>query len=127
MIEWNAVSITFIALFLAQWLVVVYLETVNIHHIKSAGQEVPKGFEGFIDSEKLKQITSYTTENAKLGLLSKTITDLILLGIIITGFLGLIDSIGSGLYSSYLISGPIFFVVVTTIFSTGRSWESIWP
>jgi STE24 endopeptidase len=110
MLELNYLLIVFIGIYLLQMVFFLWLERLNHNHLLRLKDKVPEPFKGVIDKEKLAKINSYTLENSRLGQLEQISDDLFFLGIILFGFLPVLDF--HFLNFHFVVTGIIFFVVL---------------
>ncbi|MEW6111903.1 MAG: M48 family metallopeptidase [Thermodesulfobacteriota bacterium] len=115
MVEWNVFSIAFLSLYLVQLLAAIWLDGLNLGRLRSLGADVPKAFDGFIDAERLKRITSYTRDNTKLHVVQRIVADAFLLAIIFSGALSALAGLVPA--GQFILSGTLFFVLLGLIFS----------
>lgn len=110
--EAGIVLTIFVALFILQWCFWVGLEIVNSRHLKRTRDKVPRSFEAFIDEDKLTRIRSYSMDNVRFGVFSKTLSDAILLSAILLGVLPYIDLHTLFGAHSPVFNGAVFFLVL---------------
>ena len=89
------------------------LSSLNIRHLKRFGNIVPAGFEGSIDPETLAKSTAYTLEKNRLGLVESVLDNLLLLLFLFGGLLGVYDRWIATLSDSFILSGVLFFLIIT--------------
>jgi STE24 endopeptidase len=89
------------------------LSALNIRHLKRFGSTVPSGFEGSIDPETLAKSTAYTLEKNRLGLVESILDNLLLLLFLFGGLLAVYDRWIATLSGSFVLSGVLFFLIIT--------------
>ncbi len=117
MLKFNLILVGFVAVYLLQLLCFIWMEKLNQARLVRSGTKVPPPFEGFIDEAKLAQSTQYTLENSRFAVIRNAVTDFILLAVIVSGLLTLPAGAVSDGTLGYILSGLIFFVVLTAVFS----------
>jgi STE24 endopeptidase len=90
-----------------------WLRHINLNHLKHHGGKVPEGFEGVIDEEKLRKSTAYTFDSSRLGLWDSLFDNALMLIFLYGGLLVLYDRFIGGLSSSFILSGVLFFLLLT--------------
>lgn len=109
MIQFNALSVVFIALFAAAALTRYALARANIAHLRRHGHIVPEAFRDEIDEATLARMRDYTVESSRFHSLESLAGDAILLVVLFAGALpwlaGAIESLG--LHPVW--SGTLFF------------------
>ena len=104
---------TFLAIYLAVYLLSSFieavLELVNSRYLKKFNMNVPQGFEGIVDENKLKQITNYSIDNTRLSLFQSAAGRAVFLIIILLGILPLIYEAFKAF--PYVVEGLLFFAV----------------
>jgi STE24 endopeptidase len=113
MIEWNAVSLGFVTIYLFQLAFVLQMELLNRKRLKEGGNAVPESMREFVDEQKLASMKAYSLENSRVFLIQKTAGDLILLVAIFLGFLNW----ANGLFANfnYLAAGLCFFLLIGVV------------
>jgi STE24 endopeptidase len=87
------------------WLLSLNLRYLNVH-----GQIVPPEFSGVIDPERLKNISEYTVENSRVGIIESIITNLVMAMFLFGGLLGAYDRWIASVTGAFLGRGLIFFL-----------------
>ncbi len=87
MIEYNALLILFLSIFVScsflRWL----LRRINIRHLRRHGNEVPEVFMGEIDADTLSRMSDYTIASSGFAAIESVFDDLATLVILLSGFL----------------------------------------
>jgi STE24 endopeptidase len=110
MIPFNFLLAGFLALYLLQLLLSIWLERINQRHLQKQGVTIPKHFEEFIDREKFASIVAYSRENSRLAVYQQITSDFILLVILLSGFLAFIDDLSRGWGFPFILSGLFFWM-----------------
>ena len=79
--------VTFLALFVLRSATQVFLHRLNVSFLRREGDRVPDGFQDIIDREKLKKISAYTVDSAKVSMAATLFNQAVLLTILLSGFL----------------------------------------
>ncbi|MDQ7784528.1 MAG: M48 family metallopeptidase [Desulfomonilaceae bacterium] len=112
MVDLTIVSVTFVAVYLLQTILCVWLEAINIRHLVRNADKIPDSLKSVIDPGKLSRMNAYTADKSRLFLMRKVVFDALLLALIVSGFLWRIDY-GPVLWeSSLVLGGIIFFLMV---------------
>jgi STE24 endopeptidase len=106
-------TLTLLVLYLLTVAAGYLLSALNISHLKRFGNIVPNGFEGFIEPETLAKTTAYTLEKNRLGLVESILDNLLLLLFLFGGLLVLYDRWIAQLSGSFVLSGMLFFIILT--------------
>ncbi|HTY23449.1 MAG TPA: M48 family metallopeptidase [Desulfomonilaceae bacterium] len=114
--RFNYLAVFYVLIYLFQMVFSLWLDRLNRDHLKRLGTKVPKIFEGFIDQDAMIRMNDYTVDRSRLFQIRKVITDIVLLGFLLSGFLVTLDSYGARAVSGYIWTGLIFFLVFTAIF-----------
>ena len=115
MIQFNALMMVFLAVFVTVALLRRLLTALNIRHLRSHGHEVPEAFAGEIDGDTLARMSRYTAESSKFGSLEGLCDDLITLAILLSGFLPWLSARILPWESHFIPSGLMFFGVLFLI------------
>ncbi len=89
-----------------------WLSWLNLRHLKKHGQTVPLEFQGVIDPDLLKKISSYTFENSRAGLFESLVTNILLIAFLFGGVLGLYDRWVTSIAGSFIGRGVVFVLVL---------------
>ena len=115
MIQLNSLLFTFLAVFLLRSGVQIYLNRLNISYLRQHGKAVPKIFQDTIDPERLKKISAYTVDSENFDAMATLINQGLFLAILLSGFLPwLVKSISLWKYVP-IVSGLIFFAVLSIV------------
>lgn len=112
MAELNIISVGFLVVYVLQIILSVWLERLNVRHLKQEAHTIPESLQGFIDPDKLASINAYTADNSRLFLIRKLFMDLAILALVVSGILWTVDRSVPGLEWNYILRGICFFTVV---------------
>jgi STE24 endopeptidase len=113
MIQLNSLLLAFLAVFLLRSGTQIYLNWVNISYLRQHGTTVPEMFQDMIDPAKLKRISAYTMDSEHFGMVATLANQALLLVIILSGFLPLLVKAISLWEYGPMVSGLIFFAVLS--------------
>jgi STE24 endopeptidase len=111
MVKFNSLLLVFLALYGLQWGAMALLEWINREHLRRYGNRVPPSFCGFIDAAKLAQITAYTLENSRFGVLVQSLAGILLLALILAGVLPAVVQLMEGWQFPAIGKGLLFLLV----------------
>jgi STE24 endopeptidase len=103
------------ALFAAMTAFSYWLRFINLRHLKRYGNEVPEGFEGAIDEEKLRVSSAYTFDGSRLGLWESLFDNALVVLFLFCGLITVYDRFISGLTCSFIASAILFFLLLTWV------------
>ena len=113
MIHFNLLLQIFLAVFLLRSGAQIYLNWLNISYLRQHGTTVPDIFQDIIDPEKLKRISAYTVESENFSMVATLANHGLFLVILLSGFLPwLVKNISLWEYG-LIVSGLIFFAVLS--------------
>jgi STE24 endopeptidase len=115
MIQFNALLIAFLALFLFRSLFQLALNLINVSHLRQHGDNVPRIFQGTVDRKTFSRIAAYTADSTRFGIVAGFFDQAVLLAILLTGFLPWFVEIITRWHTGFLGSGLIFFAVLAMI------------
>ncbi len=116
MIQLSIASIAFVGVFLLQTVLCVWMEVINMRHLRRNADRIPNSLVGVIDPGRLASIASYTGDKSHLYLIRKIFMDAILLAMVVSGILPLMAGLPAGWESNYILGGILFFLTVGSIF-----------
>jgi STE24 endopeptidase len=87
MIHLNPLLLTFLAFFVLRSATQVFLHRLNISFLRREGDRVPDVFQDIIDREKLKTISAYTVDSAKISMAMTLFNEAVLIFILLSGIL----------------------------------------
>jgi len=111
MVQWNIILLSFMALFLLQWLCELYMGRLNIRHLKRHRDLIPHSFKGALDEEALGRMTAYTIETQRLSAYAGSVSQAILFLLIFTGFLGGVARFSASLEMPLYLEALGFFFI----------------
>jgi STE24 endopeptidase len=113
MIHFNLLLQIFLAVFLLRSGVQVYLNGLNIAHLRQHGKMVPEIFHDVINPETLRKISAYTVDSEHFNMVATLANQGLFLAILLSGFLPwLVKTISLWRYGQ-IVSGLIFFAVLS--------------
>ncbi len=113
MIHFNLLLQIFLAVFLLRSGVQIYLNWLNISYLRRHGTTVPEMFQDIIDPERLKKISAYTVDSENFTMVTTLANQGLFLVILLSGFLPwLATTIRLWKYGE-IVSGLIFFAVLS--------------
>jgi STE24 endopeptidase len=116
MVQFNFLLQIFLAVFLLRSGIQICLTWLNISYLREHGTTVPAVFKDVIDPEKLKKISAYTVDSENFSIVATLANQGLFLVILLSGFLPwLVKIIGLWKFGQ-IVSGLIFFAVLS-IFS----------
>lgn len=115
----NAQSILtiYLVLFTAEYLFQQLLTVLNVRYVRRHGGSVPLPFTSHIDGETYGKAASYTVEKGRFGMLERTVTAVFLLGLILSGAFGRLDTLLAGAGLPGRIHGILYVFIITLLFS----------
>lgn len=90
-----------------------WLRYLNLRYLKSHGNRVPEGFEGYIDGERLRTSSAYTLDASRLGLWESLFDNAILILFLFGGAMVMYDRLVMGLGWPGLASAVAFFLLLS--------------
>ena len=115
MIQFNALLIVFLALFLFRSVFQLALNLINVSHLRQHGNDVPRVFQGTVDRKQFSRMAAYTADSTRFGIVARLFDEAILLVILLTGFLPWFVEIINTWHIGFIGSGLIFFGVLAMI------------
>lgn len=100
-------------LFAATTAFTYWLRHINLRHLKRYGTEVPPGFVGAVDREKLLKASAYTLDSSRVGLWESLFDNLLVIVFLFGGLLVHFDGVVSSLTASPLLQPVLFFLLLT--------------
>ncbi len=91
-----------------------WLKYLNLSHLKRYGGTPPPEFQGTIDPSLLQKITAYTVDNNRFGLVESVFGNAVLILFLFGGLLAVYDRWILSLGQSFILSGLLFTVILTT-------------
>jgi len=115
MIQFNALLIAFLALFVFQSLFQLALNLINISHLRRHENHVPRVFQGIVNKEKFSTIIAYTADSTRFGIVERLFDQVVLLVILLTGFLPWFVEIITTWHIGFIGGGLVFFAIFAAI------------
>ena len=115
MIQYNLLFFVFIVLFFLRSGVQVFLDLLDVSHLRRHGQTVPEIFRDTINQEKLRTISHYTIDSTQFATISTLIHQALFLAILLSGFLPWLERIVRPWGEGGIISGLAFFAILSLI------------
>jgi len=115
MVQLNSLLLTFLAVFLLRSWVQIYLNRLNISHLRQRGTRVPEIFQDVIDPEKLKKIIAYTVDSENFETVAAFANQALFLTILLSGFLPWLVRAMSQWGYGPIVNGLIFFAVLSIV------------
>ncbi len=75
-------------------------------------EEIPEAFRGIFDAEKYKEARAYSAANYKTGIISSTVSLLIMLTALFFGWFGLLDQWVNGITENPVLRALLFFGII---------------
>jgi STE24 endopeptidase len=92
------------------------LTLLNLRHVKRNARSVPPAFADAVDPATYKRSVSYSLVHGRFGLLAGLVSSAIRLAIVLTGFLGTIDTLVRTLPLHPYLQGVLFIAAVSLLF-----------
>ncbi len=92
------------------------LTLLNLGHVKKNAAAVPAAFAGIVDPETHARSVSYTLTHGRFGLLSGGVSAAAVLAVVLTGFLGTLDSLARSLPLHPYFQGILLMAAVSALF-----------
>ena len=73
MIPITPLLVAYLAVFLISWLLNFVLTKMNDSHLKTHGHRIPNALVGYVDHDKLSNITGYTADNHRFAIVRSLI------------------------------------------------------
>ena len=115
MIQFNALLLVFLGLFLFRSMFQLALNLINVSHLRQHGNDVPRVFQGTVDRKQFSRMAAYTADSTRFGIVARLFDEAILLVILLTDFLPWFVEIINTWHIGFIGSGLIFFGVLAMI------------
>jgi STE24 endopeptidase len=92
------------------------LTILNTRHVRKNRESVPAPFVGTVDSVTYGRSVAYTLVRGRFGLLAGVVSAAALLAIVLTGFLGILDTAARSLPIHPYLQGIAFIAAVSVLF-----------
>jgi STE24 endopeptidase len=108
-------KLTLFCLFAAVTAFTYWLRHINLQYLKQHGDKVPEGFEGAIDTEKLRSSSAYTFDSSRLGLWDSLLDNVLLIIFLFGTVIVTYDHFITSLSTSPIIAAILFFLLLTWV------------
>ena len=115
MIQFNALLIAFLSVFVFQSLFQIAMNLINIRHLRRQKNHVPRVFQGTVDKEKFSKIITYTADSTRFGIIERLFDQVVLLIILLTGLLPWFVEIITAWHIGFIGGGLVFFAIFAAI------------
>ena len=115
MIQFNALLIAFLSVFVFQSLFQIAMNLINIKHLRRHKNHVPRVFQGTVDTEKFSKIIAYTADSTRFGIVERLFDQALLLVILLTGLLPWFVEIITTWHLGFIGGGLVFFAIFAAI------------
>jgi STE24 endopeptidase len=105
----DSLLILFILIIIAEFIFEKILDILNYRNLNT---KLPERMKGIYDPEKYKKSIAYNKENARFGLLTSTISFLVIIILISTGFFGFLDTWIRTFIENSLLVSLVFFGIL---------------
>jgi STE24 endopeptidase len=116
----ESILIVFLVFFALDWGWDFALTLLNLGHARKNAEAVPAAFAGIVDAETHRRSVRYALAHGTFGLVSGAVSSVALLVVILTGFLGHLDSLARGLPIHPYFQGILFMAAVSLLFGVIR-------
>jgi STE24 endopeptidase len=123
MIPLSPYIMVYLALFLIVACLGLVVDGLNTVYFKRVGNRVPQEFQGFLDDEKLMEMSRYTLDNTRFAMLQSTLGKCAFLTVILSGLLPWLSDLLTGMNA--WASAMTFFAVLavlSVVFELPFSW-----
>jgi STE24 endopeptidase len=110
----------FLVFFALAWAWDFALTLLNLGHARKNAAAVPTAFAGIVDTATYSRSVQYTLTHGTFGLVSGSVSSAALLVVILTGFLGYLDTLARGLQVHPYLQGILFLASVSFLFGVVR-------
>ena len=107
--------VTFVSIFLAVFSIKLLLDFLNIRFMRKHSGTIPAGFEAEVDSDRLKEMQEYTSEQTRLGLVKFLCEIALLFSILFGGPLHFFISTAYK-FSHPVTQGLVFFLMLGGVY-----------
>jgi len=111
MIQFNALLIAFLAVFIFQLLFQIFLSLLNVNHLRRQENHVPRVFQGTVNKKKFSKIIAYTADSTRFGIVERLFDQIVLLVILLTGVLPWMVEIITTWHIGFIGGGLVFFAI----------------
>ena len=114
--EPQTILLLYLILFTLEYLWERALEIMNIRHVQKKKTAIPSFARGRMTEEEYQTSIIYTIMKEKFGIFASTASSLFLLLLILSGFLGFMDTLLSGLRLDPYTTGVLYILVFALVF-----------
>ena len=115
MIQFNALLILYLSIFIFRSLFQAALNILNINHLNQHGNEVPRAFRNAVDKDKFSIMAKYTSDSTKFEIISQVSDQILMLLILLSGFLPWLVELINTCCSGFISGGLLFFAALAFI------------
>ena len=112
----QSVLLLYILFFAAEFLFENILTLLNLAHIGKNKGSVPARFSDYVDREEYRRQTSYSLDRGKFTLVSSLCSSALILGVVLSGLLGTVETWVLGFGLPRYIDGIVFIFIISIIF-----------
>jgi len=112
----HTILLVFLLFFLLELVWNGFLTVLNMRNVRRNEGAVPAPFVGTVDSATYARSVDYTLVRSRFGLLAGIVSAAALLVIVLTGFLGFLDSVARSLPMHPYLQGIVFIAAVSVLF-----------
>ena len=109
MVQCTLLLSIFLVAFVLNIIVRLLLNQLNISHLMSFGDRVPRSFVDLIDQKTLSKMRDYTVATSRVGSIEHLVGDTVILAVVLSGFLPWLNEKISALDLHFVLSGILFF------------------
>jgi len=117
MVQWNVLLVVFLVLFIVGSAFRRFLTYINVRHLRRHSHDVPDVFQGEIDEATLSRMSDYTADSSLFGSIEHLFDDVVTLVVLLSGFLPLLAGLILSWNLHFILSGLIFFGILSLISS----------
>ena len=101
----------FLAVYVLQTCLDLWMERLNLRYASQLGDKVPRPFEGLINEKQLAEMRSYNVDKTRVRVSQQLASDLVLLTLILSGFPVFLEGMFMKWGVPFYPAGLLFFVV----------------
>ncbi|OGP92561.1 MAG: hypothetical protein A2156_08685 [Deltaproteobacteria bacterium RBG_16_48_10] len=99
----------FLVLFILRSMVQLFLNELNLFHLRQHRSHIPEVFKGVVDQEKLENISNYSLHSDRFNMLATLVNEGLFLILLLSGFLPWLERMIHGWGWGSTVSGLAFF------------------
>ena len=100
-------------LFIAKRAMAVFLEILNVSHLRKMTAFIPEPVSGIIDKETSEKSLSYIALKSRFGIFRSLFSDILILFFMFSPLFNIYDSVIAGMNINYMLQGLVFFAVLS--------------